>query len=381
MRIGIFGGSFDPVHLEHVHLAECAVRELSLDKLFVIPACVPPHKQGKRLAPEQDRLAACRLAFSHLDKVEVSGYEIHKRGTSYTYETCRYFKEKYSPCELYFLVGTDMLRNFPTWKNPEDILLTATLAVCARAEEQGWEEKERAAFWERFGIDFATVSYQGKDISSTKIRVLLAAGENAAEFVGEKVAKLLNERGVYAMNGVKEALSWEKSSRKAHTLRVAELAAELAKYYGEDERKTIKAALLHDCAKNLPTDSPLLSGFTINESVPPAVMHQYLGAYLVETRLGEKDSDIVNAVRFHTSGRPSMSKLEKIIFLADLLEEERCFSGVEELRALLFKDLDECLTLALQETVKYLERDNKEVYPLTRDAYEFYKENGNGTKN
>ena len=62
MRIGIFGGSFDPVHLEHVHLAECAVRELSLDKLFVIPACVPPHKQGKRLAPEQDRLAACRLA-------------------------------------------------------------------------------------------------------------------------------------------------------------------------------------------------------------------------------------------------------------------------------------------------------------------------------
>jgi HD superfamily phosphohydrolase YqeK len=76
-----------------------------------------------------------------------------------------------------------------------------------------------------------------------------------------------------------------------------------------------------------------------------------------------------------------MSKLEKIIFLADLLEEERCFSGVEELRALLFKDLDECLTLALQETVKYLERDKKEIYPLTREAYEFYKENGNGTKN
>ena len=94
MRIGIFGGSFDPVHREHVKVAECALEELQLDKLFVMPAFVPPHKKGRVLASEQDRLAACRAAFLHLDKVEVSGYEIHKRGTSYTFETCRYFKEK-----------------------------------------------------------------------------------------------------------------------------------------------------------------------------------------------------------------------------------------------------------------------------------------------
>ncbi len=381
MRIGIFGGSFDPVHIEHVRLVECAVEELQLDKLFVMPAFVPPHKKGKALAAEQDRLAACRAAFAHIPKVEVSGYEIHKRGTSYTFETCRYFKEKYDPCELYFLVGTDMLRDFPSWKNPEDILLTATLAVCARAEEKGWEERERAAFVNRFGIDFVTVSYQGKNVSSTLVRALLAAGEDVSGYVGERVAKLLNERGTYALNGVKEALALEKPLRKAHTLRVAKLAAELAQKHKIDEKKTLAAALLHDCAKNVPPNSPLLKGFVLDETVPPAVMHQFAGAYLAEKKFGVKDEDVLNAVRYHTSGRPNMSPLEKIVFLADLLEEERCYPGVERLRALLYKDIDECLLAALEETINYLQRDGKEVYPLTREAYEYYKEKNYGKTN
>lgn len=381
MRIGIFGGSFDPVHREHVKVAECAVEELQLDKLFVMPAFVPPHKKGRVLASEQDRLAACRAAFSHLDKVEVSGYEIHKRGTSYTFETCRYFKEKYDPCELYFLVGTDMLRDFPSWKNPEDILLTATLAVCARAEERGWEEEAHAEFLRRFGIDFVTVSYQGQDISSTQVRVLLAAGEDATDLVGETVAKLLKERGVYALNGVKEALLLEKPTRKAHTLRVAKLAAELAHAYKVDEKKALTAALFHDCAKNLPLDSPLLKGFTVDESVPPAVVHQYAGAYLAEKKFGVKDEDILNAVRYHTSGRPNMSMLEKIVFLADLLEEERAYPGVERLRALLEEDIDKCLLAALEETILYLKREGKEIYRMTQEAYRYYLEETHGTSN
>ncbi len=381
MRIGIFGGSFDPVHIEHVRLVECAVEELQLDKLFVMPAFVPPHKKGKVLASEQDRLSACRVAFAHLPKVEVSGYEIHKRGTSYTFETCRYFKEKYDPCELYFLVGTDMLRDFPSWKNPEDILLTATLAVCARAEEQGWEERERTEFVKRFGIDFVTVSYQGKNVSSTLVRTLLAAGEDVTAYVGEGVAKLLNERSTYAIKGVKEALALENPSRKAHTLRVAKLAAELAQRYKIDEKKTLLAALLHDCTKNVPLDSPLLKGFTLEKPVPPAVVHQFAGAYLAEQRFGVKDEDVLNAVRYHTSGRPNMSTLEKIVFLADLLEEERCYPGVERLRELLREDMDKCLLTSLEETISYLKREGKEVYRLTQEAYEYYKEKENGTTN
>ncbi|MBQ8319267.1 MAG: nicotinate (nicotinamide) nucleotide adenylyltransferase [Clostridia bacterium] len=375
MRIGIFGGSFDPVHVEHVHLAERAVEDLQLDTLFVMPASCPPHKKGKKLASDADRLAACRAAFSHLAKVEVSGYEIHKRGTSYTFETCRYFKEKYDPCELFFLVGTDMLRDFPNWKNPEDILLDATLAVCARAEESGWEEKEHADFYARFGIDFITLTYQGKNLSSTKVRVLAAAGEELTPYVGGEVAKLLNERGTYRMNGVKEALALEKPQRKDHSLRVAFLAAKLAPRFGVEERKAIKAALLHDCAKNLTADSPLLKGLQVEEDVPPAVWHQFAGAYLAEHAFEERDEDILNAIRYHTSGRAGMSPLEKLVFLSDLLEEERTYAGVERLRELLKKDAEECLLASLKETVEYLERSGKTVYRLTKEAYEYYKEN------
>ena len=373
MRIGIFGGSFDPVHLEHIRLAEAAVKELQLDKLFVMPAFAPPHKPWKRLASDADRLAVCRAAFEGLPNVEVSGYEIHKRGTSYTYLTCRYFKEKYDPCELFFLVGTDMLRDFPSWKEPEDILLHADLVVCARAEETGWEEEARKEFYRLFGCDFITLSYQGKELSSTLVRTLAAAGEPISHLVGESPEKIIKERGMYAVKAAKEALSLEKPTRKAHSLRVAKLAAELAHRCKTDEKKALTAALLHDCAKNLETDSPLLKGFVLPQGVPPAVAHQYAGAYLAEKKFGVTDEDILNAVRYHTSGRPQMSTLEKIVFLADLLEEERSFSGVDELRTLLEKDIDECLLTALKETVEYLRRDGKEIYRLTQEAYQYYQ--------
>ena len=153
MRIGIFGGSFDPVHNEHIALVKHAIESLQLDKLIVMPAYAPPHKQGKRLTSDKVRLELCKLAFENIDKVEVSDYEIEKKGTSYTYLTCRDFKTKYPNDELFWLVGTDMLRNFPLWKEPEDILKNATLAVCARNEKDAWIEKEQ----EKFSADFLLI--------------------------------------------------------------------------------------------------------------------------------------------------------------------------------------------------------------------------------
>ena len=118
MRIAIFGGSFDPVHNEHVRVAENAIKTLGLDRLIVMPANIPPHKKTGRLSYGKARLDMCKLAISHLDCVEISDYELNKGGTSYTFETCRYYKETYPGAQLFWLVGTDMLRDFPTWKNP-----------------------------------------------------------------------------------------------------------------------------------------------------------------------------------------------------------------------------------------------------------------------
>ena len=144
------------------------------------------------------------------------------------------------------------------------------------------------------------------------------------------------------------------------------------------ERQAIAAALFHDCGKNLSPDSPYLDGFTVPDTwgeVPKTVWHQYAGAYVAEHVFEVTDEDVLNAVCYHTSGRPNMSELEKLIFLPDMLEEERRYEGVDMLRQLFWQgeNLDECLETALFETLKFLETKKADVYPLTQQAYLFYK--------
>lgn len=377
-KIAIFGGSFDPVHTEHVRLVEAAIERLGLDRLFVMPAFAPPHKRGKTLAPDTHRLEMCRLAFSHLDKVTISDYEITQGGTSYTYRTCRHFRLEYPDAEIFWLVGTDMLRDFPSWKEPQDILQNATLGVCARNETDGWEQDEQAAFEKRFGKRFALVGYNGAPVSSTEIRLLTAAGQSIDGLVPQKVAEYIATKGLYAIPFAKEALSLEKAERAAHSVRVARLAMAKAKELHLDERSVLTAALLHDCAKNLPANSAYLDGFTpptVWGEIPAPVLHQYQGAHVAEKHFGVSDLNVLNAIRYHTSGRPNMCEMEKLIFLADMLEDERHYTGVDELRTLFWdKGLDTCLAEALYQTLLFLESKGGAIYPLTRAAYEFYKD-------
>ena len=380
MKIGIFGGSFDPVHIEHTRLARAAIDGLGLDKLVVMPAHTPPHKPWKTLAPDEIRIEACRLAFADIPKTEISDYEIAQGGTSYTYLTCRHFRALYPTAELFWLVGTDMLRDFPTWKNTEEILQTVTLAVCARNERAEWLETERAAFFEKFGKRFAVLPYNGADVASTKIRVLAGAGMRLSEYMPEKAAEYIEKSGWYEVANAKAALALETARRSAHSIRVAQLAATRAPSLGIPERQAVTAALFHDCAKNLPDNSPYLHGFFLPTEwgkVPKEVIHQFLGAFVAEHAFGVKDKEVLAAIAYHTSARPNMSALEELTFLADMLEEERSYEGIERLRELFWQgnDLQECMRVALYETLKFLEKKGGEIYPLTKAAYEFYAEN------
>lgn len=378
-KIAIFGGSFDPVHTEHVRLAEAAIKELDLDKLVVMPAFAPPHKPGKELAPDCDRLEMCRIAFSHLNEAIVSDYEISQGGTSYTYLTCRHFRSLYPNAQLFWLVGTDMLRDFPTWRCPEDILDNVTLGVCARDEKDGWQPHEQIEFEKRFGKKFAVINYNGAPVSSTEVRLLTAAGLSTDGLIPKKVAEYIAANGLYRIPFAPKALSLEKAERAAHSVRVARLALARAKELKLSERAVLTAALLHDCAKNLPEGSPYLGGFAPLAKwgdIPAPVLHQYQGAYVAEKHFCVCDQDVLNAIRYHTSARENMSELEKLIFLADMLEKERRYTGVDELRALFWEEggLDKCLAEALYQTLLFLESKGGEIYPLTRAAYEFYKD-------
>ena len=143
MKIAIFGGTFNPVHNEHVELVKAAIKELSLDKLFIVPTFAPPHKNVVP-APAEDRLNMLKLAFSGVDKAEISDFELKNGGKSYSYVTAEHFSGLYPEAKLYFLVGDDMLTDFKTWRFPERLLDVAELAVFGRENftaEYAAEEK------------------------------------------------------------------------------------------------------------------------------------------------------------------------------------------------------------------------------------------------
>lgn len=373
MKIAIFGGSFDPVHAEHVNMVKAAQAALGTDKVIVIPAFIPPHKQDRALAAPQDRLNMAKLAFAGVKNCEVSAYELNAGGTSYTYLTLGYFKEKYPDARLYFLVGADMLKDFYTWKQPETILSLAELVACNREGEKVNFSAEQMRFFAKFRKKFLSIEYTGRDISSTKARVLAAFGEDLKPYLPFDVIDYIEANELYRIRGVKEALAYLKPSRRKHTLGVALTAAKYAAKYKLPERKVILAAALHDVAKNMPLTAPELAGFALQEEVPAPVLHQYAGAYVAAHSLGIDDEDVLNAVRYHTSGRPNMSDLEKLIFLSDMLEPGRDFKGIEKLRRALENDLNECMYLSLKHELKYLKRGGGTIYPLTFKAYEYYK--------
>lgn len=368
-RTGLLGGTFDPVHAEHVNLAKRAIEELSLDELIVMPTHLPPHKNVIP-APDEDRLNMLRLAFVGEKKVTVSDFEIKAGGKSYTYITVEKLLSEVGG-ELFLIVGGDMLADFKTWKNPERILGAATLCAFGRQDFNVDFDKEAKLFRNRFGKDFIKLNYTGKSCSSTKIRIYSALGLDVAPFTGRAVAEYIANNNIYSGDKytefVKQVLP---EKRRIHTAGVALCAVKKAKEENIDRNKAFTAAVLHDCAKYLnPKDYP---AFVLDKDVPEPVVHAFLGAYVAQHVLGIEDEEIIDAIRYHTSGKAGMSPLAKLIFTADMVEENRTYNGVETLRKAYEKDLDACFKECLAEETEHLKKKGQPIYKETINAYNYY---------
>lgn len=126
MRLGVFGGSFDPVHYGHLLLAECCREQLCLDKVLFVPAGLPPHKKDHRLTPAVHRVAMLELALAAEPGFEICRYEVDRAEVSYTVETLRYLKSRFPSAELFLLVGADMLNDLPNWREAGEVCRLAT---------------------------------------------------------------------------------------------------------------------------------------------------------------------------------------------------------------------------------------------------------------
>ncbi len=369
-RVAIFGGTFNPVHIEHISLCKSAITELNLDKLIVMPTFISPHKESATCLSALDRLNMLKLAFEGIKKVEVSDFEILKQGKSYTYQTIEHFYSQET--KLFFIVGGDMLNDFKTWKFPERILDKATLAVFERQSIFTDFVKEQEYFRQNFKSEFVKLSYVGKDFSSTKIRTYAKLSLSLEGLMPQKVEEYIKEKQLYKPDKYEQFIVCNlPQKRLIHTANVVVCALKRARELGLNEEKVRISATLHDCAKYI--DYTTEKEFVLPEKVPQPVIHAYLGAFIAQKYLGITDNEILSAIRYHTSGRENMSLLEKLIFVADMVEEGRSYDGVETLRNLYENgDFETCFIECLKEEFVHLINKKQYIYVKTIEAFNYY---------
>ena len=384
VRIGIYGGTFNPPHVGHIQAAKQAVTALNLTKLLVIPDRIAPHKvMPGNSATAQQRLDMLRTALADCEKIEVSDIELNREGPSYTYETILELKKQYPQDQLVLLMGTDMFLSFHTWKNPDIILENAALGVFYRGEKgEAAAIEAKKAEMEAAGAKIELVKNEIINISSTQMRRLLAF-RCAGEFLPEGVLDYIRENRLYDTRAPWKNLPMEQleqvvisllnPNRVAHVLGCRDTAVDLAKRWGVDTTDAARAGILHDITKAI--DGPLqltlcdaygklLSDFSKRY---PKTLHALTGSLVAERIFGENKA-VVDAIESHTTGKANMNMLEKIIYVADYMEPNRNFPGVEKLRELAYTDMDAALKLGLEMTLEHLKRQGAEVSPESREA-------------
>ena len=386
-RIGIYGGTFNPPHIGHIRAAMDAVRALELTKLYVIPDRIAPHKEIPEGSPSpQQRLSMLRHALDNVLNVEVSDIELRREGKSYTYETVEQLRALHPDADLVLLMGTDMFLSFHEWRCPERILDQASLGVFYRGDRNEQTAIDaRKAKMEAAGHRVRLVCNTVVDISSTDLRRMLVFG-CASPFLPNGVGEYIRENGLYGTGRdyrnlpmdelEKVVVSLLKKNRVNHVLGCRDTAVELAKRWGADVADAARAGILHDITKALDGHLQLtlcaeygtiLSDFGKKY---PKTLHALTGALVAERIFGENEA-VVSAIRSHTTGKADMNLLEKIIYVADYMEPNRDFPGVDVLRRLAFSDIDAALKLGLEMTLEHLKRQGNEVSPESREALAF----------
>lgn len=201
MRIGIFGGTFSPVHNGHLSAAQAFMQRMWLDVLYIIPTALPPHKQLYGDATAADRLEMLRLAFDGMEGVLISDMEIRRGGRSYTVDTLRELHEGLAPDDrLFFLMGTDMLLTFDQWREPNEICRLCWPVYIRRESDAALDASivERISrYRELYGKTICRIDAPAVDVSSTAIREAVAAGRPIDELVPPTVADYIRDHKLY----------------------------------------------------------------------------------------------------------------------------------------------------------------------------------------
>lgn len=357
MKVGIFGGTFDPFHLGHLAIARAAKQQFGLDMVRIMPARIPPHKQTKAVTEDVHRLMMISLALPVGEGIELDLTEFEREGVSYTSDTLTLLHERHPDDTLYYIIGEDSLRDFVTWHEPKTIASLATILVAVRSTDEAHFQELLAKRNEEFGGAFRALSVPFTDVSSTQIRETIQKRKDPHPGLAAGTDTYIRRFGLYGCEPTairKEGLKrYRELSEKlagtisAHRLNhskgVAFHAANLMAEWLFNEgrlqepesktlvRKTLLAGLLHDCAKNMSeeeTEAYLRKHrVKLRDAVwaIKGILHGPAGRILARERYGIRDAEMLRAIGNHCNGSMEMCEhpMELAVFIADFSEPFR----------------------------------------------------------
>lgn len=387
MAVAIYGGSFNPPHLGHVNVADAVWANFEPRRFYIIPAGTPPHKEmAPDSASSEHRMEMARLAFGEGDGLVVSAIEMTREGKSYTSDTLKAMMAAFPGEELILVVGTDMFLSLDTWHEAEFILRTAHICVVRRDTEREAISAKAREYAEAYGTKTSLLSTKPVPAASTDVRKELKQ-RKGREALPDAVYEYIIRHRLY---GAKPDFEWLrekayamlKPKRIAHVAGCEVEAVKLAGRWGADPEAAAEAAILHDITKRLDLNEQLILcdkyGIIPDtlEAKSEKLLHSKTGAELARDMFGVSD-EVYEAIKWHTTGKPDMTLLEKIIYMADYMEPSRDFDGVEFLRALAYEDLDKAMALGFEMSLEDLAHYGVPPHHHTLEALDQYRRDGN----
>ncbi|NMD37623.1 MAG: nicotinate (nicotinamide) nucleotide adenylyltransferase [Christensenellaceae bacterium] len=382
-KVGIMGGSFDPIHDRHIELAKAALKEYKLDNIIFIPSGKPPHKDGLS-ASAGERMQMIRLAIADYKEFSLSNIEITRSGKSYTVDTMLQLKKENPNVDYYYIIGEDSLNNLENWYKPLELFKLCNFIVAKR--DNNAETNKSLMEFSNMGAKFFMLNLSPINISSTQIRDDLKNNYFSKD-IAIPVFEYIFDMGLYGIIPINEKYrdyiiklsTMLTDKRLAHSLAVAFTAKNLAEKHKINKDLTTTAALLHDCAKcmslrtlqQIAGDNNLyFDPVTYNTSL----LHAPIGAQLAKSVFGVDDERVFSAISYHTTGMPGMNALDMIVFLADKIEPTRIsYPNLEEIRRLAETDLKKAIKLSIKSTGAYLKISGKKVHINTARLLEWLK--------
>ena len=369
----VFGGAFDPPHLEHSRLTKIACNFLGAERLVIVPTYKPPHKSGGTLSFDH-RVALAKIAFEGCAREVIIDEIEHQRANegyayNYTSEVLPILKAKYG--EIVYLIGGDSVKYFDTWHKPEDIVKICPIAVVGRDGFDDIDEKIDN-LTKHFGGKFVKIDCEGKEIASSTIKAKLLLGMKPTG-VDDRVYEYLKEHKLFDkyIPWLEKLKEYQSPEMYDHTENVVLRAVYLNSLHNlkQDFDKVFQSALLHDNAK----ERPSLDGLNVpKDAIGTSVLHQFLGAEKAKRDFGVEDADVLGAIAVHTTACKDMSTLEKLIYTADSTSYDREYPPIPELREIGDKDFEEGFRAVLRYTHNKLLKAGREIYPLTLEAINQY---------